>query len=293
MVLGKHVNKAWSATQASLALSSGEAEYYGVVRAAGVGLGVQALLRDAGISLPIRVWTDSSAAIGTAGRQGLGKLRHLECHSLWLQQRLRRKEFRLLKIAGEENPADLFTKHTDSAKKLETLIGMFNCSLRSGRPAAAPKLKRAPSVAPPDTLTLKSVLAASEVESAARGGWLAGRRRLRIRHGGVLACAASDIRNERPVLSLSCPMHAGIETALLDASRHAHTTLGLGRAHHTLHLDGRSGRTSGQHGRTDGTTTGRTSNAVVHAHACVCNACVDRCVSDCSKDLPSNLCFAK
>ena len=82
VVLGQHVNKAWSATQASLALSSGEAEYYGVVRAAGVGRGVQALLRDAGISFPLRVWTDSSAAIGTAGRQGLGKLRHLECHSL-------------------------------------------------------------------------------------------------------------------------------------------------------------------------------------------------------------------
>ena len=76
-----------------MALSSGEAEYYGVVRAAGIGLGIQALLRDASVELPILVWTDSSAAIGTASRQGLGKLRHLECHSLRLQQRLRRKEF--------------------------------------------------------------------------------------------------------------------------------------------------------------------------------------------------------
>ena len=56
-----------------------------------LGLGQQALGRDAGFDLPVRVWTDSSAAIRTASRQGLGKLRHLECHSLWVQQRLRRK----------------------------------------------------------------------------------------------------------------------------------------------------------------------------------------------------------
>ncbi len=80
---GQHVIKCWSATQASLALSCGEAEYYGVVRGTGVGLGQQALGRDGGFELPVRVWTDSSAAIGTAARQGLGKLRHLECHSLW------------------------------------------------------------------------------------------------------------------------------------------------------------------------------------------------------------------
>ena len=84
-MVGNHVIKTWSATQVSLALSSGEAEYYGVVRASGVGLGQQALFRDSGLRLKLRVWTDSSAAIGTASRQGLGKLRHVECHSLWLQ----------------------------------------------------------------------------------------------------------------------------------------------------------------------------------------------------------------
>ena len=143
IVLGTHMTKAWSATQASLALSSGEAEYYGVVRAAGIGLGLQALLGDAGVVLPLRIWTDSTAAMGTAGRQGLGKLRHLECHSLWLQQRLRRKEFQLLKVDGKNNPADLFTKHSESANKLDQLISLFNCRIVSGRPEAAPQLKKA------------------------------------------------------------------------------------------------------------------------------------------------------
>ena len=142
MMIGSHVVKFWSSTQARLALSSGEAEYYGVVRAAGIGLGQQALYRDAGLEVPIRIWTDSSAAMGTSARQGLGKLRHLECHSLWLQQRLRRKQFELLKVPGEENPADLFTKHLESEKKLMQFISLFNCQMRGGRAASAPLLKR-------------------------------------------------------------------------------------------------------------------------------------------------------
>ena len=49
------MTKFWSSTQASLALSSGEAEYYGVVCAAGIGLGQQALFRDAGLEVPIHI----------------------------------------------------------------------------------------------------------------------------------------------------------------------------------------------------------------------------------------------
>ena len=66
MMIGSHVTKIWSSTQASLALTSGEAEYYGVLRAAGIGLGRQALFRDAGLEVPICVWTDSSAAMDTS-----------------------------------------------------------------------------------------------------------------------------------------------------------------------------------------------------------------------------------
>ena len=141
-MIGSHLIKAWSATQASIALSSGEAEYYGVVRGVGIALGIQALYRDLGVELPVRTWTDSTAAIGIGGRQGLGKLRHLECHSLWVQQRLRRREFQLLKVAGEANPADLFTKHLESRAKVDQLIALFHCKFLEGRPASAPVLKQ-------------------------------------------------------------------------------------------------------------------------------------------------------
>ena len=88
-MVGHHMIKTWSATQATISLSSGEAEYYGVVRAAGIALGHRPLLADLGLQLPCRVWTDSSAAMGICSRQGLGKMRHIECHTLWIQQRLR------------------------------------------------------------------------------------------------------------------------------------------------------------------------------------------------------------
>ena len=46
---------------------------------------MKALYLDIGYTMPLRLWTDSSAAVGICSRQGLGKLRHLECTSLWIQ----------------------------------------------------------------------------------------------------------------------------------------------------------------------------------------------------------------
>ena len=140
--MGSHVIKCSSSTQATLALSSGEAELYGVVKGAGVGLGQQALFRDIGLCLPLRVLADSSAAIGICGRQGVGKVRHLACQTLWVQQKVRSGEIELRKFRGDVNPADLFTKHLESRQKVEDLVKLFGCSFREGRAASAPALRR-------------------------------------------------------------------------------------------------------------------------------------------------------
>ena len=140
-MLGTHLIKSWSSTQASISLSSGEAEFYGVVKASGVTLGYQALLRDVGLSLPIRVWTDSTATIGICGRQGLGKLRHVDTQCLWIQQRVRDGSVELCKVRGDENPADLFTKHLTSRDKIHSLLELFGCRYRGGRSLAAPVLR--------------------------------------------------------------------------------------------------------------------------------------------------------
>ena len=150
MMLGKHLIKSWSSTQGPISLSSGEAEFYGVVKAAGISLGYQALLEDLGVKLPIRVWTDSTATMGICGRQELGKLRHVDTRSLWIQQRVRDKTLELRKVRGEVNPADLFTKHLPSREKVHQLFQLFGCSYREGRPESAPLLRPMDSVCQQD-----------------------------------------------------------------------------------------------------------------------------------------------
>ena len=98
VILGAHTVKTWSSTQSSVALSSGEAEFNGVVRASGIGLGYCSILKDLGIKTPLRVWTDSSCALGICTRQGLGKVRHLDTHTLWVQQAVRSQQVCLKKV---------------------------------------------------------------------------------------------------------------------------------------------------------------------------------------------------
>lgn len=55
--------------------------------------------------------TDATAAIGIARRRGLGKVRHLATADLWIQDRVRKKDFALEKVPGADNPADILTKN--------------------------------------------------------------------------------------------------------------------------------------------------------------------------------------
>ena len=83
--LGQHWLKANCGTQSVIALSSGEAEYYAMVRTSSAALGLKALLNDLGHSTKITLLTDAAAAKGISQRTGLGKVRHLETSQLWLQ----------------------------------------------------------------------------------------------------------------------------------------------------------------------------------------------------------------
>ena len=159
-MIGKHLIQSWSSTQGPISLSSGEAEFYGVVKASGTALGYQALLRDLGICLPLRVWTDSSATMGICSRQGLGKLRHIDTRTLWVQQRVRDGSIELRKVRGEVNPADLFTKHLQGEDKVKNLLELFGCRFVSGRAQEAPELRRG------DGQAQTSVLACDQIYEA-------------------------------------------------------------------------------------------------------------------------------
>ena len=65
--------KSWSTIQGIIALSSGEAEYYGIVKGSSIAIGQRGLLQDLRVKVDIRVHTDASAANGIASRRGVGK----------------------------------------------------------------------------------------------------------------------------------------------------------------------------------------------------------------------------
>ena len=140
-MLGCHLIKAWSGTPPNPALSSGQAGHYGSAKAAGAWLGYQALPEDLGNTLPLREWTGCSAAMGVATRQGVGKICHLDTRTLWMQQAVFSGRIELRKIKGNENSADLFTKHMFPREEMEQVMNLFGCKFTGGRPKVAPNME--------------------------------------------------------------------------------------------------------------------------------------------------------
>ena len=64
----------------------------------------------------------------------------METHTLCVQDKVRTGAFAVRKVAGEVNPADLFTKHLASKEKIHQLTALFGCEYREGRAASAPLL---------------------------------------------------------------------------------------------------------------------------------------------------------
>lgn len=139
LVRGGHLIKHWSATQKTIALSSGEAELMGIIKTAGEALGLQSLCLDLGMQIEIKVHADSSAAIGICQRTGLGKVRHIAVGHLWIQERLKMKDFQLKKVLGTSNPADILTKPV-ARTVLEGHLPRMSLEHQTGRALSAPKL---------------------------------------------------------------------------------------------------------------------------------------------------------
>ena len=109
---GSHLLRASSTTQSVIALSSGESEFYAAVKSASVSLGMKAMMKDLGVEMTraIKLYVDSTACLGAAGRRGAGRIRHIATSTLWLQNAVGEGRIALAKVAGTANPADLGTK---------------------------------------------------------------------------------------------------------------------------------------------------------------------------------------
>ena len=136
-MIGSHCVKHWAKTQTTVSLSSGEAELHGICAGTAQALGLQSIARDLGFHYKVRVHSDATAAIGIARRRGMGKIRHLDCSDLWIQERVRTGAIELVNFAGDQNPADAFTKYVDKGILTKAMAAISMQAL-SGRPRAAP-----------------------------------------------------------------------------------------------------------------------------------------------------------
>ena len=135
---GDHLLATWSATQAIQALSSGEAEFYALLKGSVEGLGLSAVAEELDLEFAApRVGADASAARGMAARHGLGKVKHLELKHLWVQEAVRAKRIVVVKEHTTTNLADLMTKHLPEAAMVAHLE-TAGCEFREGRPEGAP-----------------------------------------------------------------------------------------------------------------------------------------------------------
>ena len=83
-----------------------------------------------------KLHVDSSAAKALMQRSGVGKVKHIDVRSLWLQAERELHGMVVCKTPGEQNPADLGTK-VHGRKRFEylrELVGIVDCSVVAERP---------------------------------------------------------------------------------------------------------------------------------------------------------------
>ena len=116
--------------QQIVALSSGEAELYGLTVGASETIHVRetlAELVDCPLSdIPIRMYTDNNACRAMSVKVGPGRVKHVATRALWIQSYTRDKHQALgvHRVATAVNPADLLTKLC-SSQVVNSLRGMF------------------------------------------------------------------------------------------------------------------------------------------------------------------------
>jgi len=139
MCIGKHMIKSWSSTQQVIAMSSGEAELYAMVKGAAQTKGLISMIHDYGMNFEGCICSDASAAIGIVHRQGLGKTRHIQVQYLWMQAEVGDGRMKVQKIHTDANPADLMTKSL-SHDKMTTHLECLHFDVGATRAKSAPEL---------------------------------------------------------------------------------------------------------------------------------------------------------
>jgi histone deacetylase 1/2 len=121
---GSHLIHHWSKLQATVDLSSGEAELNAAVKGTSESIGIQEMAGEFCIDLGIEMLTDASVCKSILLRHGSGRIKHLSTKQLWVQGAVESYGIKIFKVPREKNPADLLTHgcnredHTNHLKAL-------------------------------------------------------------------------------------------------------------------------------------------------------------------------------
>ncbi|CAE8594547.1 unnamed protein product [Polarella glacialis] len=124
VMLGDVVLTTWSRTQASVSLSSAEAEYYAITSGAVEAMYVQNLLKEMRRDFPIKICADSSAAKASSERHGVQRMKHMQIRLMFLKSLVKEGIVQMQKVKTDENPADMLTKAL-SQEKLQRCLQLL------------------------------------------------------------------------------------------------------------------------------------------------------------------------
>ena len=141
MFLDGQVIYTFSRNQKSVALSSGEAEYYAGASAASDSI----LLKEAiqfltGRRCQVNLYLGSSAARGIITRQGVGRVKHLQIRTLFLQELHKQGTLSVHPVGTKENTADIGTKPL-SGKRIKLLLRWLGFQDENNEPVGSEELQ--------------------------------------------------------------------------------------------------------------------------------------------------------
>ena len=122
--------------QSLIALSSGEAEFYGLVTATSETLGEQSIAADWGLKLSINISMDATAGAAIGSRRGIGRVKHLSTIFLWVQDYITSGRIKIRKVHTSENVADILTKAV-SGQLLRRMMQCMGFTFADGRAGLA------------------------------------------------------------------------------------------------------------------------------------------------------------
>jgi hypothetical protein len=223
--VGSHLIDSWVATDQVRALSSAEAELYGIVDGSARGILTQNLFGELKIEWWVEVECDSSAAIAISSKSGVGKTRHIATRWLWVQDTVRNKQITLQKCKGTENVADMGTKALDG-KTLSLLmqqlpLALPQCRRFLGVLAALASLPKAETGA----VQLYSSEVRCSVEAEKANHWMMVSATLAVALGTVVVMMLRRMLTTTPTQAAPAPAAAVMKFSVGTQSQTTYTSL--------------------------------------------------------------------